>query len=63
MEKNALVKCLWCSVEYEEACFNAYESASEAKQLLAEYFRFYNENGKHQVLMAAAGQADYESIT
>ncbi|MDR4519096.1 MAG: hypothetical protein R3E36_00500 [Nitrosomonas sp.] len=41
---------------------NAYESASEAKQSLAKYFHFYNENRKHQTLMATPDQVYYESV-
>lgn len=59
---NVFVERLWRSVKYEEVYLNAYESASEAKQSLAKYFRFYNENRKHQALMATPDQVYYESI-
>ena len=59
---NVFVERLWRSVKYEEVYLNAYESASEAKQSLAKYFRFYNENRKHQTLMATPDQVYYESV-
>lgn len=59
---NVFVERLWRSVKYEEVYLNAYESASEAKQSLAKYFHFYNENRKHQTLMATPDQVYYESV-
>tara|TARA_R110002073_G_scaffold290541_1_gene455516 strand:- start:1038 stop:1418 length:381 start_codon:yes stop_codon:yes gene_type:complete len=59
---NVFVERLWRSVKYEEVYLNAYESASGARQSLAKYFRFYNENRKHQTLMATPDQVYYESI-
>lgn len=59
---NVFVERLWRSVKYEEVYLNAYESAAEAKQSLAKYFRFYNENRKHQTLKATPDQVYYESI-
>ena len=59
---NVFVERLWRSVKYEEVYLNAYESASEARQSLAKYFRFYNENRKHQTLKAAPDQVYYEFI-
>ncbi|MCP5251281.1 MAG: transposase [Burkholderiales bacterium] len=53
---------MWRSVKYEEVYLNAYESAPEAKQSLAKYFRFYNENRKHQTLMTTPDQVYYESV-
>jgi len=59
---NVFVERLWRSVKYEEVYLNAYESASEAKQSLAKYFRFYNENRRHQTLMATPDRVYYESV-
>jgi len=59
---NVFVERLWRSVKYEEVYLNAYESAPEARQLLKKYFRFYNENRKHQTLKATPDQVYYESI-
>ena len=60
---NVFVERLWRSVKYEEVYLNAYESALEARQSLTKYFRFYNENRKHQTLAATPDQVYYESIT
>ena len=56
------VERLWRSVKYEEVYLNAYESMSEAKQSLQKYFKFYNQNRKHQTLKAKPDQVYYESI-
>jgi len=59
---NVFVERLWRSVKYEEVYLNAYESMSEAKQSLQKYFKFYNQNRKHQTLKAKPDQVYYESI-
>lgn len=59
---NVFVERLWRSVKYEEVYLNAYESAPEARQSLKKYFRFYNENRKHQTLKTTPDQVYYESI-
>ena len=59
---NVFVERLWRSVKYEEVYLNAYESLPEAKQSLEKYFRFYNQNRKHQTLKATPDQVYYESI-
>ena len=59
---NVFVERLWRSVKYEEVYLNAYESTSEARHSLMKYFRFYNENRKHQTLKATPNQVYYESI-
>ncbi|HNP26649.1 MAG TPA: integrase core domain-containing protein, partial [Nitrosomonas sp.] len=53
---------LWRSIKYEEVYLNAYESVFEARQSLKKYFRFYNENRKHQTLMATPDQVYYGAI-
>lgn len=60
---NVFVERLWRSVKYEEVYLNAYESLPEAKRSLEKYFRFYNQNRKHQTLNATPDQVYYESIT
>ena len=60
---NVFVERLWRSVKYEEVYLKAYESLSEAKQSLKNYFRFYNQHRKHQTLKATPDQAYYESIS
>ena len=59
---NVLVERLWRSVKYEEVYLNAYESMSEAKQSLQKYFKFYNQNRKHQTLKAKPDQVYCGSI-
>jgi putative transposase len=59
---NVFVERLWRSVKYEEVYLNAYESMSEAKKSLQKYFKFYNQNRKHQTLKAKPDQVYYESI-
>ncbi len=59
---NVFVERLWRSVKYEEVYLNAYESLPEARQSLEKYFRFYNQNRKHQTLKATPDQVYYESI-
>lgn len=59
---NVFVERLWRSVKYEEVYLNAYESTFEARQSLTKYFRFYNENRKHQTLKTTPDQIYYESV-
>ena len=59
---NVFVERLWRSVKYEEVYLNAYESLPEARKSLEKYFRFYNQNRKHQTLKATPDQVYYESI-
>jgi putative transposase len=59
---NVFVERLWRSVKYEEVYLNAYESMSEAKKSLQKYFKYYNQNRKHQTLKAKPDQVYYESI-
>jgi putative transposase len=44
------VERLWRSVKYEEVYLKAYESLSEARRELGNYFQFYNSRRKHQGL-------------
>ena len=47
---NVFVERLWRSVKYEEVYLKAYDSVAEARQLLGEYFDFYNTERRHQSL-------------
>ena len=47
---NIFTERLWRTVKYENIYLNEYHNASEAKQGLSEYFKFYNEKRKHQSL-------------
>lgn len=47
---NVFVERLWRSVKYEEVYLRAYDSVSDAKQSLGEYFEFYNTERRHQSL-------------
>jgi putative transposase len=38
------------SVKYENVCLNAYETGSELRRGLAEYFEFHNAQRSHQAL-------------
>ncbi|OPY16220.1 MAG: Integrase core domain protein [Syntrophus sp. PtaB.Bin075] len=47
---NIFVERLWRTVKYEEVYLHDYRTVLEAKQSLAEYFRFYNTERNHQAL-------------
>jgi len=47
---NVFVERLWRSVKYEDVYLKAYESLSEARAGLADYFDFYNQKRRHQGL-------------
>ena len=47
---NIFVERLWRSVKYEEVYLHDYQTVGEARQGLARYFRFYNEERLHQAL-------------
>jgi putative transposase len=47
---NIFVERLWRTVKYEEVFLRDYADASEARQGLKAYFRFYNELRPHQAL-------------
>jgi putative transposase len=47
---NVFVERLWRSVKYEEVYLKAYESISEARKGLGDYFEFYNSRRRHQGL-------------
>ena len=47
---NIFVERLWRSVKYEEVYLKDYRFVAEARQNLAAYFRFYNDERPHQAL-------------
>ena len=47
---NVFVDRLWRSEKYEEFYLKAYDDVRSAKRSLAEYFRFYNSERRHQSL-------------
>lgn len=56
---NVFVERLWRSVKYEEIYLKAYDTVAEAREGLANYFRFYNHERRHQTL----GQTPWEAYT
>ena len=47
---NIFTERLWRTVKYEEVYLQSYETPREARQSLARYFRFYNQERPHQAL-------------
>jgi len=47
---NVFVERLWRTVKYDHVYLHAYESVSDAKKQLAEYFTFYNTQRPHSSL-------------
>lgn len=47
---NIFVERLWRTVKYEEVYLRDYRTVLEAKHGLAQYFRFYNTERRHQTL-------------
>ncbi len=47
---NVFIERLWRSLKYEDIYLKAYETISEARLGINEYFRFYNEERRHQSL-------------
>ena len=47
---NIFVERLWRSLKYEEVYLKAYENVSQARQGIAAYFEFYNNQRLHQTL-------------
>jgi putative transposase len=47
---NVFVERLWRSLKYEEVYLRAYESPREASQRIKAYFRFFNQERRHQSL-------------
>lgn len=47
---NVFVERLWRSLKYEEVYLKAYESATEAREEIGNWFKFYNQQRTHQSL-------------
>ncbi len=47
---NVFIERLWRSLKYEDNYLKAYETISEARLGIKEYFRLYNEDRRHQSL-------------
>jgi len=60
---NVFVERLWRSVKYEEVYLRAYESVTEARTRIGDYFRFYNSERKHQSLGKTPDQAYFRETT
>ena len=60
---NVFVERLWRSVKYEHVYLHAYESVTEAREQLADYFQFYNEQRPHSSLGARTPDAAYFDST
>ena len=56
---NVWIERLWRSVKYEGVYLNEYETAVEAWQQLAKYFRYYNFERPHQALDYATPASAY----
>jgi putative transposase len=59
---NVFIEQLWRSVKYEEVYLHAYESLTQVREGLKEYFLFYNSKRKHQTLKAKPGEVYYADI-
>ena len=60
---NVFVERLWRSVKYEEVYLKAYETVSQARESLGQYFRFYNSRRPHSRLAdATPGQFYFDSL-
>ena len=57
---NIFVERLWRSLKYEEVYLRAYESVAEARQRIAAYFKFYNNDRLHQALGYRAPRQVFE---
>jgi len=58
---NLFIERLWRTVKYEEVYLKAYRDGSEAKNALADYFHFYNNQRPHQGLGYRTPAAVYNS--
>ena len=59
---NIFVERLWRSLKYEEVYLRAYESVAEARQGIASYFEFYNNERLHQALGYRTPRQVFERI-
>jgi putative transposase len=58
---NIFVERLWRSVKYEEVYLKDYQTVSEARSSLKQYFQFYNHERYHQSLDYKTPVAVYRS--
>lgn len=58
---NIFIERLWRSVKYEDVYIREYRTASEAREGLGRYFRFYNTERFHEALGYRTPQAVYAS--
>lgn len=58
---NVFVERLWRSVKYEEVYIKDYQTVSEARDSLKQYFHFYNHERYHQSLDYQTPCAVYRS--
>jgi putative transposase len=58
---NVFVERLWRSVKYEEVYLKDYQTVSEARSSLKQYFHFYNHERYHQSLSYKTPFAVYRS--
>jgi putative transposase len=59
---NVFIERLWRSVKYEEVYLHAYESLTQARAGLKNYFQFYNAKRKHQTLNAKPDEVYYADL-
>ena len=59
---NIFVERLWRSLKHEEVYLHAYDSVAEARQAIARYIRFYNEERFHQTLGYQTPAAFYDGL-
>jgi putative transposase len=59
---NVFIERLWRSVKYEEVYLHAYESLTQARAGLTNYFQFYNTKRKHQTLKAKPDDVYYADL-
>jgi putative transposase len=59
---NIFVERLWRSLKYEEVYLRAYEGVAEARQGIASYFQFYNNERLHQALGYRTPRQVFERI-
>src|SRR5579859_5717872 len=58
---NVFIERLWRSVKYEEVYIKDYQTVSEARNELSQYFHFYNYERYHQSLDYKTPGAVYRS--
>ena len=58
---NVFVERLWRSLKYEEVYLHAYDAVREAREGIARYFDFYNDERPHQALGYQTPAAFYRS--